>query len=638
MNQIFSHSFIIIFLSLVGISLSFDINSSNNVVAYWGQGSGQGSLASYCSNGNVDIIIISFMNGFPTLELNFGNQCSEQFSDGLLHCSQIGNDIKTCQQSGVKVLLSLGGAVGTYGFSSDSQAQQFASTLWNKFGGGSDSERPFDDAVVDGFDFDIENQNQNGYAALATQLRENFSSDSSKTYYISAAPQCPYPDQSVGDLLSQANVDFAFIQFYNNYCSLSGGQFNWDQWVNYANTVSPNKNIKLFVGLPGSSSSAGSGYVDVNTIQSTISSIISSSQFGGISIWDVSTATNNDVGSISFLQSIKNLLGGSQDTTQPTVASSSLTTLTTSSTSSTNSNPSPIPATFNPLVNDAKEEQLSTNSPASSAAIVPWTSSSVTQSITSTTLQASLYVAPTSQFVSTYEEPYYSSVQPVESIVYTTQFVSTYEEPYTESSSSSVIDDPTVVVTETTTVYITLFPIASSTSSSQIVQNVQNVQNVQKGPYLNTTVADEETTTSTITINVTTTLSSSTNTESSEAIVYNQILTSSYNFNTTNTTLISSTTTLQSNTTTYIDSDRYIPTSLISSLTSSSGSSNYFVSSTADISTSSASSYSPPIAKRSKSATSNTGVQRREVTASSDAYKISFSIGCALIAVLAIII
>src|SRR5438477_3751667 len=61
-------------------------------------------------------------------------------------------DIKTCQAAGKKILLSLGGAAGSYGFTSDTQAQTFADTLWNLFGGGTSSTRPFDDAIVDGFD------------------------------------------------------------------------------------------------------------------------------------------------------------------------------------------------------------------------------------------------------------------------------------------------------------------------------------------------------------------------------------------------------------------------------------------------------------------------------------------------------
>ncbi len=46
--------------------------------------------------------------------------------------------------------LSLGGAGGSVGFSSDSQAQTFADTVWNTFLGGSSSTRPFGDAVLDG--------------------------------------------------------------------------------------------------------------------------------------------------------------------------------------------------------------------------------------------------------------------------------------------------------------------------------------------------------------------------------------------------------------------------------------------------------------------------------------------------------
>ncbi|ABN68578.2 chitinase, partial [Scheffersomyces stipitis CBS 6054] len=298
-----------IFLTLfivLRIATAFDASSSTNVAAYWGQNAAgsQTTLGSYCQSNDVDIIILSFLNDFPDLGLNFANMCSETFSSGLLHCSQIGEDIKYCQSQGKKILLSLGGATGNYGLASDTEGEALATTLWNKFGGGSDSERPFDDAVVDGFDFDIENKQQTGYPALGNSLRQYFSQDSSKTYYLSAAPQCPYPDESVGDLLSQVDIDFAFIQFYNNYCSLDK-TFNWDTWADFAASTSPNKNIKLYLGLAGSPSSAGSGYVDINTVQAILPTIQSSSAFGGISVWDISSSiANND-----FLQQLKSALG-----------------------------------------------------------------------------------------------------------------------------------------------------------------------------------------------------------------------------------------------------------------------------------------------------------------------------------------
>lgn len=104
-------------------------------------------------------------------------------------------DIKTCQNSGVKVLLSLGGAAGSYGFSSDSEGQTFAETIWNLFGGGTSDTRPFDDAVIDGIDLDIEGGLSTGYAAFVTALR------SKGQFLIGAALSVPSQMPSL-DLLS----------------------------------------------------------------------------------------------------------------------------------------------------------------------------------------------------------------------------------------------------------------------------------------------------------------------------------------------------------------------------------------------------------------------------------------------------
>ena len=55
-------------------------------------------------------------------------------------------------------MLSLGGAAGSYGFTSDAQAQTFAQTMWGMFGRGTGTTypRPFGSAVLDGIDLDIE--------------------------------------------------------------------------------------------------------------------------------------------------------------------------------------------------------------------------------------------------------------------------------------------------------------------------------------------------------------------------------------------------------------------------------------------------------------------------------------------------
>ena len=65
-------------------------------------------------------------------------------------CSALASDIQACQANGKLVTISLGGATGAVGFSSDSQAESFADTIWNTFLGGSSSTRPFGNAVLDG--------------------------------------------------------------------------------------------------------------------------------------------------------------------------------------------------------------------------------------------------------------------------------------------------------------------------------------------------------------------------------------------------------------------------------------------------------------------------------------------------------
>lgn len=329
-------------LLAVGALVAPTLASASELVMYWGQNSAgtQKSLGEYCQETAGDIYVISFLYEFgiagPSLSLS---SCSgTAYSNGMLHCPDVASDIKSCQAAGKKILLALGGAAGSYGFSDDSSAEDFAGTLWDLFGEGSSDTRPFDDAVVDGFDFDIENGDETGYVALVNKLRSDYFSQGSKTYYISAAPQCPYPDASVGELLANAEVDYAFIQFYNNYCSLTNGQFNWDTWQKFAEDTSPNKDIKLLVGLPGSTSAAGSGYADVSTVSSQVSSIMSSANFGGIMVWDASQAFSNVENGETFAAAMQNILGGSgsdsgssSSTSASTTASSEPTTASTSS-------------------------------------------------------------------------------------------------------------------------------------------------------------------------------------------------------------------------------------------------------------------------------------------------------------------
>ncbi|QHS74999.1 chitinase [Saccharomyces paradoxus] len=461
---------------------AFDSSANTNIAVYWGQNSAgtQESLATYCQSSNADIFLLSFLNQFPTLGLNFANACSDTFSDGLLHCTQIAEDIETCQSLGKKVLLSLGGASGSYLFSDDSQAETFAQTLWDTFGEGTGaSERPFDSAVVDGFDFDIENNNEVGYSALAAKLRTLFA-EGTKQYYLSAAPQCPYPDASVGDLLENADIDFAFIQFYNNYCSVSG-QFNWDTWLTYAQTVSPNKNIKLFLGLPGSASAAGSGYIsDTSLLESTIADITSSSSFGGIALWDASQAFSNQLNGEPYVEILKNLLTSANQATTTSVATSKTSATLTSSTftsqkkttQSTKTTQSKSKVTLSPTTGSADKTSTTQTEKASSSSTKAKSSPATT-----TTKSTSNPVAITS--MKTTLSPQITSAT---SVTPQTTIISTVSPAAPQTSTTSTLSpttkSPTTVSLQTTSTS-TLSPTTASTSSDSAARTLAKELNAQ---------------------------------------------------------------------------------------------------------------------------------------------------------------
>lgn len=394
--------YLLTIFSLLLPALAINARSNSNVAVYWGQNSGgsQQRLSYYCDSNAVDIVILSFMHQFPSpIQLNFANACEGTYTaNGILQCQTIAEDIKYCQNNGKTILLSLGGAAGSYGFSDDATAKQFAHTLWDLFGNSKNlatNDRPFYDAVLDGFDFDIENNWSTGYPALATELRTLFQKDTSKNYYLGAAPQCPYPDASVGPLLKQSEIDFVFIQFYNNYCNLGSSSFNWDTWLDYAETDSPNKNIKLFVGVPASSRAAGSGYNDPSAVSQYLTSdILNSKYFGGISMWDVSAGWSNTNSNGNFVENMKAIVKKASPGEETTSSSTTTTTTTTSTTisssssSSKTSKTSTTSTTSSSISSTTSSTTSSTSSSSTSSSTSSTTSSSTTSSQISTTSTA----------------------------------------------------------------------------------------------------------------------------------------------------------------------------------------------------------------------------------------------------------
>ena len=96
-------------------------------------------------------------------------------------------------------------------------------------------------------------------------------------------------------VLNAAEFDAVYVQFYNNFCGLTNynnpNAWNFAQWDSWAKNTSLNKDVKIFIGAPASSTAAGSGYVDAATLGKIASETRSKySSFGGVMLWDASQA------------------------------------------------------------------------------------------------------------------------------------------------------------------------------------------------------------------------------------------------------------------------------------------------------------------------------------------------------------
>ena len=307
-------------------TLSPRADSSGQVVVYWGQNGGgtleNTDLSAYCSgSAGVDIVVLAFL-------YNFGN--GEDIANGIIgqtcyipqsgveqDCEALASQIQKCQNAGVKVILSLGGAVGSYSLGSQQEAETVGQNLWDAFGnsGNTNVPRPFGNVFVNGFDFDIES-NPNGnnyYQYMISTLRSNFASDPSHTYYITGAPQCPIPEPNMGVIINNSHFDYLWIQFYNNPgCSVNGA-INFNDWKSSISST-PSANAKLFIGVPAAPNGATgtpSGaqyYLAPSALASLVNEYDTNSAFGGVMMWSAGFSDSNVNNSCTYAQEAKHIL------------------------------------------------------------------------------------------------------------------------------------------------------------------------------------------------------------------------------------------------------------------------------------------------------------------------------------------
>ncbi|KAJ5715958.1 class III chitinase ChiA2 [Penicillium malachiteum] len=293
-------------------------------VVYWGQNGGEvienNDLASYCnSQSGIDIIVLAFLyeygNGQRISSGGFGQSCFITPSGEGQNCEELGRAITTCQNRGIKVIMSLGGAVGAYGLTSQQEAEAIGSNIWAAYGnsGYSGVPRPFGNAFVNGWDFDIEASSGNQYYRyLISTLRSKFSSDPAHRYYISGAPQCPIPEPFMQPIIDTSQFDYLWVQFYNNPdCSLPHP--NFDDWVrNIGNT--PSSGAKIFLGIPASpyaSTGTLSGeryYMSPSSLADVVRRFSGNNAFGGIMMWSAGFSDSNMNNGCTYAQETKHIL------------------------------------------------------------------------------------------------------------------------------------------------------------------------------------------------------------------------------------------------------------------------------------------------------------------------------------------
>ncbi|XP_065871490.1 hevamine-A-like [Euphorbia lathyris] len=284
----------ILWLAALMVTFLVAGSEAGGISIYWGQDGREKELAQTCARGNFEYVNIAFLSQFgngQTPVLNLAGHCVPD-NNG---CAWLSSHIESCQTNGIKVFLSIGGGVRGYNLTSPEDAMEVATYIWNNFLGGTSSSRPLGPAVLDGVDFAIDISTNEYWDDLARFLSA-YNYPSHKVY-LSAAPQCIFPDDYLGNALNTGLFDYVWIQFYNNakcqynYSSSTAitGDITslldaWKEWSNWSLTV---PSSKIFLGLPASPAAATSGgfiYIP-DLITQVLPAINTATNYAGVMLW-----------------------------------------------------------------------------------------------------------------------------------------------------------------------------------------------------------------------------------------------------------------------------------------------------------------------------------------------------------------
>nr|GLL40581.1 acidic endochitinase-like [Ipomoea trifida] len=125
------------------------------------------------------------------------------------------------------------------------------------------------------------------YDELARDLRK-LGEEAGQKVYLSAAPQCPFPDYYLDKAIKTGLFDYVWVQFYNNPpCQYNGTDATnlFNSWKINWSTI---PNATLFLGLPAAPPAAGTGFefIPANVLVSVVlPEIRPTPNYGGVMLW-----------------------------------------------------------------------------------------------------------------------------------------------------------------------------------------------------------------------------------------------------------------------------------------------------------------------------------------------------------------
>jgi chitinase len=275
-------------------------------------------LADVCTGTPYDFVVLAYVTSvasgsdgsYTAFAQNFANHCTLGTplpgAPMLSRCDDIAAGIIACHSAHKKVVITVGPAdPGLQSDANGSVGEQAAQSMWDLYLGGSGSIRPFPDqspserVIVDGvnLEFTPMPSSSAGQIRFAGRLHELMNA-SGGTYYLTATPQCGYPDPlgpGMGTVIGDNPVAFdaLLVEFYyTSSCIYSASNPNGflDRLQSWA-TLMRNGRPKILVGLPLASTQPG--YVDRPSLPALVNAARNSAAFDGLVLRDESYDQNS---------------------------------------------------------------------------------------------------------------------------------------------------------------------------------------------------------------------------------------------------------------------------------------------------------------------------------------------------------